>query len=419
MNNSSLFPKISFSYLRKTVGVIVIISLSFSAGYFFGFRGFKASLTKFPLVHISRETPASKQNLDFSLFWKVWDTLDAKYYDKTKLIPAQMVYGAIRGMVAGVGDPYTTFLPPDENKVVQEDLSGNFEGVGVQIGFVGSQLAVIAPLPGSPAETAGVKAGDFIIGIKDELKNIDRGTVGITLPEAVEIIRGPSGSSVNLTILRNGGDRPLSLDIVRQSINVPSVSLKYVGPDEAIADIRVLKFSAETASEWDSAIIDILQKPQLAGVIVDLRNNPGGYLQGAVDLASEFLETGKTAVIEEGGNGEKQEYKVERLGRLRNQKVVVLVNRGSASASEILAGALRDNKGIKLIGETTFGKGTIQEPEQINGGAGLHITIAKWLTPKGTWVNEKGLKPDNEIADNSETPEDEQLDEAINQISRL
>jgi len=406
------FPKIDLRKLRVTLVIILIASLSFSGGYFWGRRGFVASLTRFPKVTISRETPPER-DLDFSLFWRTWDTLEANYFDKSKLVPSEMVYGAIKGMVNAIGDPYTIFLPPKENKVVQENLQGSFEGVGIQIGFRGSQLAVIAPLPDSPAEKAGVLAGDFIIGIKDEAKEIDRGTVGISLPEAVQAIRGPAGSVVTLTLLRNGSEEPITIDIVRANIDIPSLVLDFVGPDEKIAHIKLLKFGGETKAEWEKVVRDILKKRSVAGIVLDVRNNPGGYLQGAVDVASEFLRSGSVVVVEEKSNGDKNEFKVERIGRFLEMPVVVLVNKGSASASEILAGALRDVKGIQLVGETSFGKGTIQEPQQIENGAGLHITVARWLTPSGFWVDEGGLEPDIKLEDNPETTEDEQLQEGI------
>jgi carboxyl-terminal processing protease len=324
-----------------------------------------------------------------------------------------MVYGAIKGMVNAIDDPYTVFLPPKENRVVQEDLKGSFEGVGIQIGFRGNQLAVVSPLPDSPAEEAGVLAGDYIIGIKDELKEIDRGTTGITLPEAVQAIRGPAGSVVTLILLRNGSEEPITVDIVRASIDIPSLILDFVGPNENIAHIRLLKFGGETKAEWERAVRNILKRRNLTGIILDVRNNPGGYLQGSVDVASEFLRNGSVVVIEEKSNGERDEFKVERIGRFPDTPVVVLVNKGSASASEILAGALRDIRGVQLVGETSFGKGTIQEPQQIENGAGLHITVARWLTPSGFWVNEGGLEPDVELGDDPETIEDEQLQEAI------
>lgn len=406
------FPKISLKKLRTVILIIVIIGASASTGYFFGRKGFLASFLRFPIVTISRQTPPEK-NVDFSLFWRVWDSLDESYYDKTKIVDSEMVYGAIRGMVSAVGDPYTVFLPPSENRVAQEDLSGSFEGVGIQIGFKGNQLVVIAPLPNSPAEEKGIQAGDFIVGIKDELKDIDRGTAGITLPEAVRAIRGPAGTIVTLSLLRNGSEDLIVADVVRKSIDIPSIILTFEGPDEDIAHLKILKFVGETESEWEDAVIDIIKKPYIKGVVLDLRNNPGGYLQSSVDIASEFLKSGSVVVTEASANGNKYDFVVERIGRLLSMPTVVLINEGSASASEILAGALRDVRNIQLVGEVSFGKGTIQEPQQLNNGAGLHITISKWLTPNGFWVNEGGLEPDIVIADDVETSEDEQLQEAI------
>ncbi len=337
--------------------------------------------------------------------------MSASYFDKSKLIPSKMVYGAIAGMVAAIGDPYTAFFPPEQNKVVQEDLKGGLEGVGIQIGFKGTQLAVIAPLPGTPAERAGVKAGDFIVGIKDDLKKIDHGTAGISLPEAVGEIRGEAGSIVTLTILRDGGDKPLIFDLTREKINVPSVVATY---ENGVAHIKLLKFAEDTNGEWDKTVSEIATKcKDCKGIVLDLRNNPGGYLQGAVDIASDFVSSGSVIVIEQDGNEKKSEFKTSSGPRLIDYDLVVLVNGGSASASEILAGALRDLRGIKLVGEVSFGKGTIQEPDEFPDGAGLHITIAKWLTPNGTWVHGKGLTPDIKILDDEKTTVDEQLQEAI------
>jgi carboxyl-terminal processing protease len=411
-------PKLQLKLVSKTLLNVFLVVLIFLAGYTFGYKGYVANFNPYPNVTIDRTLPSDK-NLDFSLFWKVWDTIGENYFDKTKIIPAKLVYGSIQGMVAAVGDPYTVFLPPTENKVVQEDLQGSFDGVGIQIGFKGTRLAVVAPLPGSPAEKVGIKAGDLIVGIKDDKKGIDMGTVGINLPDAVQAIRGPKGSKVTLYLTRDGSDQVIETEVQRDSIDVPSVVLSYVGENSDIARIQVLKFVEETQPEWDKAVIDILKNANTKGIIIDLRNNPGGYMQGAVDLATDFLEVGEIVVSEEDGNGQKQDFKVEKLGRLRNEKLVVLINGGSASASEIFAGALRDAKKVRLIGETSFGKGTIQESQQINGGAGLHITIAKWLTPSGYWVNEQGLKPDVEVKDDAETSEDEQLQEAISSLQNF
>jgi len=409
--------KFNLAKARTSIFAAIFGVLIFSLGYGLGFKNQNSG--EDIKVTISRVLPQEKKELNFQLFWDVWDSLENSYFDKSKLKDSDMVWGAIKGMVAAVGDPYTVFLTPEEQRVTQEDLSGNFEGVGIQIGYKGTQLAVVAPLPGSPAEEAGIEAGDLIVGIKDETKDIERGTVGMNLPEAVQIIRGPAGSVVTLSLLREGTEAPIIADVVRKEITVPSVTLEFVGEGKNIAHLKVLKFGGETLDEWDSAVLEILKKQNLAGIIVDVRNNPGGYLQGAVDLGSEFLEEGEVVVVEEYANGDKTEFLAERAGRLTRDKVVVLVNGGSASASEILAGALKDNNGVKLIGEKTFGKGTVQEARELSDEVGLHITVAKWLTPSGFWVNEVGLTPEVEVEDNPDTPEDEQLNRAIETLSSL
>lgn len=401
-------PRLSLKTVRKGLFYLFIMVGIFSAGFVAGSGMFKSG-GGFVKADLDRTSP---EKVEFSLFWNVWDTLENIYFDKSKLNASDMVYGAIKGMVAAVGDPYTVFLTPRENKIVQEDLQGNFEGVGIQIGFKGSQLAVISPLEGTPADRAGVMAGDLIIGIKDDLKGVDRGTVGISLPEAVQIIRGPAGTDVVLTLIRDGEDQPLEIAVTRGEIEVDSVALNFVGENENIAHMRINKFGAETTQEWDNRVLEVL-KSNVDGVIVDVRGNTGGYLQAAVDIASDFLETGEVVVIEQTGTGEKTEFISERIGKLKNYEVVVLANEGSASASEILAGALRDQINAPLVGKTTFGKGTIQEPQQIENGAGLHITIARWLTPNEVWVNETGLTPDVEVSNNPETEQDEQLDAAV------
>lgn len=410
--------KLSLKYLRNIFFTIFVLSFIFGSGYFLGLREFYIDLNKYPKVHIERGVPQDKKDLDFNLFWIVWDKLNENYFDKTKLIPAKMVYGAIRGMVSSIGDPYTVFLPPTENKIVQEDLNGSFEGVGIQLGYRKEWLSVIAPVPDSPADKKGVKAGDIIFSIRDPGKNVDiKNTQGLSVEEAVSVIRGQKGTSVFLTLVREGIDKPFEIELVRDTLDIPSVVVEYVGTDKKIAHIKLTKFSADTQAEWDKAVIDLLTH-DFSGIILDLRNNPGGYLKGAVDLGSDFIDQGQVVVIEQSGT-EKKEYKIEKMGRLKNRKLVVLINKGSASASEILAGALRDNKKIQLVGETSFGKGTIQEPEELENGVGLHITIAKWLTPSGYWVNEKGLKPDVEVTDNPDTQTDEQLEEAMKVLQNL
>lgn len=402
----------NFSVVRKVILYTIGVGVIFTAGYGLGTNGFKLDSGTFPKVTISRAIPQDRRDVDFGLFWKIWDTIDSSYYDSSKIVPQKMVYGAISGMVSALGDPYTSFLPPEENKVVEEDLSGSFEGVGIQIGFKGKQLAVIAPLPGSPAEKQGVKAGDFIIGIKDESKGIETTTNGINLNDAVKIIRGKKGTKVTLYLTRDDSSETITKEIEREALDVPSVITTFIEND-TVAHIKLLKFGADTDTEWAKAVKEVVDhKPQVAGIVLDLRNNPGGYLQSSVDIAGEFLKIGSVVVIEDKGET-KNEFKTDRSGKFGKMKTVILVNRGSASASEILAGALSEQQGVKLVGEKSFGKGTIQEPLQLEKGSSLHITVAKWLTPKGNWVHDKGLTPDVEILDKEDTTEDEQLLEAL------
>lgn len=409
-------PKLNLRKVRVMIVLVVVLLGVFSGGYLLGVKRYRLEVNKVGQVTLSRAIPLGKEKVDFALFWKVWDDLNASYFDKTKINPVKMVYGAISGMVASLGDPYTVFLPPEENKLVKEDLNGSFDGVGIQIGFKGKQLTVIAPLPGTPAEKAGIKAGDGIIGIKDSARGVDMGTVGISLPEAVEAIRGKKGTKVTLAILRDGVSEPIIVEVERGEINVPSVVLSFEEKDsQKIAVIKLLKFGGETNGEWEKVVTKIL-KDTPSGIILDLRNNPGGYLQGAVDIAGEFLPTKTLVTYEENALGQKNEYQTSKLPRLGKYPLVVLVNKGSASASEILAGALRDQAKIPIIGEVTFGKGTIQEPRELEQGSGIHITIAKWLTPGGTWVNDKGLVPDVKVEDDPNTPNDEQQEKAFEML---
>lgn len=422
--------KLTLPKIRLVSIILSIIVVAFAGGWWFGHQDVTVKLSGFkPQVNISRQLPEAHQNVDFKLFWEVWDTLENKYFDRTKIDQQKMVLGAIKGMVGALGDPYTVFLPPDEQKRTTEDLGGQFEGVGIQIGFKGSQLAVMTPLDGSPAQKAGVLAGDFIVGIKDKDKSIEKGTVGMNLPEAVNFIRGPAGTKVTLVLTRKGKDEPFEVEITRAKIDVPSVILSFeenpsAGSGQAIAHLKLLRFGDNTNGEWDTAISKITlrlrsgqENQKLKGMILDLRNNPGGYLNGAVDVASEFLKSG-VVVIQEDGKGNRKKMEVTGRPRLADIPLVVLVNGGSASASEIVAGALKDNTRAKIVGEKTFGKGTIQEAQELDS-SGLHITTARWLTPNGTWVNEKGLEPDLEVKDNPETKEDEQLQEALKLLQQF
>lgn len=370
--------------------------------------GFRVSSVK-----VDRSQPASKSRIDLNLFWQVWDKLQSMYLIKEDLDAQKMVWGAIQGMTASLGDPYTVFLPPKENKTTQENLNGSFEGVGIQLGYIKETLAVIAPLSGMPAEAVGVRAGDLILAIKDEAKDIDTDTMGMSLDEAVEIIRGEKDTPVILTLLHEGETTPIDIKIVRGTIVVKSVELKWL-EDGNIAYIHLSRFGGLTESEWAEAVAEVRAKSNTKGLVLDLRNNPGGYLQGAIRYASDFLEKGLVVVKQEDVRGKVETYSVSRSGELLDIPTVVLVNKGSASSSEILAGALQDHGRAKIVGTRTFGKGIIQEAIDLGGGAGLHVTTAKWLTPNGTWIKQDtGLTPDVEVEFNSESETDEQLEKAV------
>lgn len=357
-------------------------------------------------VEIEKALPAEKQNLDFSLFWDVWQRLENSYIDKKALNSQNMFWGAVKGMVASLGDPYTVFLPPADNKQTKEDLTGEFEGVGIQLGFKDSQLVVVAPLRGMPAEVVGVKAGDFILKIED------KETTGITLPEAVRLIRGPRGTKIKLTLLHEGEKEPYEVTIVRETIVVPSVEVEFVG---GVAHLKLMRFGEKTGEEWEKAVQEIVlkcQQEECLGVVLDLRNNPGGYLSGSVFIASEFLPSG-VVVQQESAKGLKEMFSVNRRGKLTDMDLVVLVNEGSASASEIVAGVLQDYKRAKILGVKTFGKGTIQEAQELIGGSGLHVTTARWLLPGGRSIDKSGVVPDIEVKDDPKAEVDVQLEKAI------
>jgi len=386
---------------------LVVVSAGF-AGFWLGSHQFQIDFGQKPTVKIDRKTPADKQDVDFALFWEVWDRLEKNYLNKEKIDPAQMVFGAIKGMVASLDDPYTVFLKPQENKEVKEDLNGAFEGVGIQLGYKEDQLAVIAPLKGTPADKAGVKAGDLNLKINEET------ATELSADEAAQKIRGPKGTKVKLTLLHSGEKEPYEVEIVRETIVVPSVEVDFLSDNgQVVAHLKLLKFGDRTAEEWEKAVNQILEyQPQIEGIILDLRNNPGGYLTGSVFIASEFLSSG-IIVQQEQASGFKETYSVDRQGRLLSQPLIVLINEGSASASEIVAGSLREHQRAKVVGTKSFGKGTIQEAEDLSGGAGLHITTARWLLPSGESIDEVGLRPDVEVKDDPQTETDEQLEKAI------
>ena len=356
------------------------------------------------------------EEIDFSLFWEAYHKLQDNFVDKGKFDNQKILYGAISGMVKSLGDPYTVFFSPEENKRFEEDVKGVFEGVGMEVGIKKGQLQVIAPLEGTPAQRAGLRPGDKIIKINDTE------TSNLTIDEAVNLIRGPKGTQVTLTIFREEWEKTKEIKIVRDVIEVPSLKWEIKEIDgQKIAYIQLYQFSENASFDFRKAAIEILTSPAQR-IILDLRNNPGGYLEVAQDITGWFLEKGKIVVIEDFGQGNEQEYKAQGPGTFSDYKIMILINQGSASASEILAGALRDNRGILLIGEKSFGKGSVQELEELKEGSSLKITVAKWLTPKGQLITDVGLEPDIKAEmteEDYEQDKDPQLDKAIEIIRDL
>lgn len=347
------------------------------------------------------------QNADFDLYWEVWDLLKSDYVNKDSLADKQLFYGSLEGLVSSLDDPYSEFMDPQENKQFEEDMSGTFEGIGAEIGIRDDLLTVISPIEGTPAQKAGIMAGDKILEINGE------STQGMDINEAVSKIKGPKGTEVVLSIFRNGFDDIKEFKIIRDVISIKSVS--YEKLDNNLFLIKINSFNGDTNYLFSQAIREVLtQDPD--GIIVDLRNNPGGYLEVAVMMLGEWIN-GEVAVIEQFANGKTTEYLADGLNRLKNYSTVILINGGSASASEILAGALRDYNKATIIGKQSYGKGSVQMVKNLTDGSAVKITVAKWLTPKGQNIDEEGIKPDQEVEltyDDFENNRDPQLEEAIN-----
>lgn len=390
---------------------ILIAILAFFLGWQLGHKDISLKWENYRFkFNVANQQVPSNLNLDFKLFWDTWNLVSNNYIDKKAVDPQKMFYGAIAGMVASLGDPYTVFLPPEDQKSSQEDLGGSFEGVGMELGFnKDKRLVVISPLDGNPAKNAGIKPGDLIIKIDD------KDTINMSLPDAVKVIRGQKGTKVDLTILREGEKDPRTFSLTRDTIVVKSVQLdfKNTKSGKKISIVKLTRFGERTESEWLDSVKQI-NDAKTDGMVLDVRNNPGGFLDAAVFIGSEFLSSGNV-VLQQTANGEVTPFKVNRAGKLLDIPLVVLINKGSASASEIVAGAMQDRGRAKLVGEKSFGKGTIQESQQLANNTGLHITIAKWLTPNSRWVNEtQGFDPDIKVDMNKDDPsKDPQLDKAL------
>jgi carboxyl-terminal processing protease len=399
MKNSSL-----------VIFVLVGLAASFGGGFFAG----KTQGQIIPIEGVFNLESGRPTQVDFAVFWDAWNVISQSYVGIEPLDFQAMVHGAVDGMVGSLGDPYTAFLSAEDTKIFLQDIEGSFSGVGMEIGIRDDRLQVIAPLEGTPAEKAGLRAGDYIVHIDE-----DKPTRDLTIDQAVAFIRGPVGTTVTLGVLREGWSAPRDFSIERATIDVPSLRLEF--PEEDIAYVKLFQFSEKMRSDFRGIEDEVFRKTDK--VIIDLRNNPGGFLHIAVDIAGWFLERGDIVVIEDFGSGlEQKNHAARGNNRFRDHKVVILINEGSASASEILAGALRDNRGTLLIGKKSFGKGSVQELKDLKDKSSLKVTVASWLTPKGEHIAKKGLEPDIEVEiteEDFDANRDPQLDRAIEVLKNL
>lgn len=395
----------------KYIGFAILLTFVFMLGWNSGVNHYQVKQGLTPQTTITAPS-GQAETINMQLFWDAWNILSSNYVDPHALVTEDMIFGAIKGMVASVNDPYTNFMTPKENKEFQESLQGHLEGIGAELTLRNGMITVISPLKGSPAQKAGLQPEDIIYKVDDET------TENMSLEQAVMKIRGQRGSAVILTVLRENHSEPIDIRIVRDMINVNSIDWKM---KDGIAIIEINQFGDNTKQEFSKAISDILlERPK--GVVLDLRYNGGGYLEGAVDIASEFMEKEKVVTIKKRNPEEDEVIYVNGQARMAKVPLAVLINKGSASASEIVAGAIQDNNRGKVIGENSFGKGTVQSVENLVGGSSLRVTIAKWFTPNDQNINETGIKPDIEVVrgvEDLEANRDPQLDKALEYLKSV
>lgn len=398
---------------RRTIATLAVIVVFFAAGFAAGRSNTPAAAKNVPgqVVNVNASLPEFlTKDVNFDLFWRVWSTVKANYVEQP--VPdTKLFYGALSGIVSSLNDPYSVFFTPKEAADFQNDLSGEFEGIGAEIGIKNSQLLVVAPLDDTPATRAGLRAGDFIIAIDK------KDTAGMPVEQAVSLIRGKKGTEVNLTIYREGFEKPEDFKIRRDKIYVKSVKWEMKND---VAYIKVSHFNDDTSVLFNQAIKELVAQKHATKLIVDLRNDPGGFLDTAVDLAGRWIDNG-VVVREKFFDGQEKIYTSKGKAPLKGLKTVVLINKGSASASEILSGALQDAKLATIVGEQSFGKGSVQTLDNLPDGSSIKITVAKWLTPSGRTIDKQGITPDVKVEftkKDFDSGKDPQLDKALELVNK-
>ncbi|MDP3244574.1 MAG: S41 family peptidase [bacterium] len=411
-----MFYKQKTNFIKRFTVVyllLAVLMVSFLGGALFGFKNGKQARIKAggDVLNQKKLPPYLLQNTDFSLFWDVWKMTKEKYLEQP-VADTRLFYGSLAGIVASLGDPYSNFFDPEVTKKFNGELAGTFEGIGAEIGVKKDQLLIVAPLPDTPAQKAGLRAGDRILGIDN------RDTAGMPVDYAVSLIRGKKGTSVVLKVLHNGQSEAKDVTITRDEIHIDSVTWKMM--DDDIAYVKLVQFNGETSAKFEQAAREIILKNP-KGVILDLRNNPGGYFDAAIAVASYWILPSQVVAIQKSQGNKEDEFYSRSQAILKDFPTIVLVNGGSASASEIVAGALQDYGRVKLLGEKTFGKGLVQDYEMLPGGSSIKITVAEWLTPNGRYINKEGIAPDVEVKLSKadyEADKDPQLDKAVKMLKK-
>ena len=393
--------------------VIILLLVSFMAGLYLGRSNYVQNNLADQSAKLVNKDSNKTEDVDFNLFWNVWETIEDKYVGE--LDYQKMLRGAITGMVNSLDDPYTVYMDPEDSKEFQKEIAGTFEGIGAEIGIKNDRLTIISPLPSSPAEQAGIKARDTILKIDGE------DTINMNLIEAVSKIRGEKGSQVVLNITRSDWEEARDITITRATIEIKSVAWDLKKQNgKSIAYIELKYFGDDTSIEFKKIVTDIMGY-EVDGIILDMRGNSGGYLETSIDVSSEFVASGQLIVTESFSDGKENKFKSKNGGRLADINIVVLIDEGSASASEIVAGSLRDHRQSKLIGKKSYGKGSVQELTDYSDGSSLRVSIAKWLTPSGKNINGEGLSPDIEVElteEDYDNDRDPQLDKALEVIAQ-
>jgi len=374
-------PKTQLKHLAMILTLLGTMSLMFLAGTFTGF--------------VARPVLADDRPAQFEVFWEVWGLVEQHFVDREQIDPAAMTYGAIQGMLASLGDEnHTVFFSPDEAKQQASQLEGTFEGIGAYVEGSDAGFRIVAPIHGSPAEAAGILAGDIVLKVDGEE------IAGLPEWEVISRIRGPAGTSVLLSVLHPNAEEPVDIVVTRGQIDVESVTWSRI-PETDFVYLQISQFAADTGDELQKALAAIDEeathgKP-VAGILLDLRNNPGGYLQEALRVNTQFLEAGKVILHERDASAQLRTYRSVGEGLARAYPLVVLINQGTASAGEITAGALKENDRARLVGQPTLGTGTVLQPFTLSDGSVLRLGVTNWLTPDKHLLKNQGVAPDSVV----------------------